>query len=316
MNVKNVVWYNAKFDFTIFDYYFLTNEWRDADEIVKDLKHTRKLPNNTYKSLNGDFSQRYQLQIWKEYKDKSYKKHIHKTTMIDLCNVLGGGLKKNLEDFDVEDESGNKIRKLEMDYQNADIYSMHDIKYMYNDVVGLYYLTLKFDKICKQISGYSFLNNDFITAGGLAKKSLLKYMFNKSDSMNKKAFKYYFPMTIDLDYEMRHNYLYKGGMCIVNNSYKNKIVHNIYKYDVNSMYPSQMATMLLPFGDPLIYDPEKLEDFKPNHVYILQIKNLQGFLKPNMIPVYMDCLSNDYVSFIQQSDERYIYLEELKMYET
>ena len=315
MQVDIVVWYNAKFDFTIFDYYFLTNEWKDADDIIKDLKNTKKLPNNTYKSLNGDFSQRYQMQIWKEYTDKSYKKHVHKTTMIDLCNVLGGGLKKNLIDFDVEDNEGNKIRKLDMDYQNADIYSMHDLKYMYNDVVGLYYLTLKFDKICKDISGYSFIEGDFITAGGLAKKSLLKYMFNKSDKMNKRAFKYYFPMTIDLDYELRHNYLYKGGMCIVNEKYKNKIVHNIYKYDVNSMYPAQMEKMLLPFGDPVIYTPEKLEDFKPNHVYILEIKKLQGFLKPNMIPVYMDTLSNDYVSFIQQTDKRYIYLEELQMYE-
>ena len=315
LRVDTVVWYNAKFDFSILDYYFLTHEWTNADDIIKELKGTKKMPKNTYKSLNGDFGQRYQLQIWQEYKNASYNKKVHKTKMIDLCNVLGGGLKKNLKDFDIRDANNEPIRKLEMDYDDSDIYSLKDFNYMVNDVKGLYYLTIKFDSICKELSGYSFVNGDFITAGGLAKKSLLKFMFKRSDKTNKKAFKYYFPMTIERDQELRNNYLYKGGMCFVNEEYKNKIVHNIYKYDVNSMYPAQMYNMTLPFGNPVVYSIDKFNGVKEDKVYILKIKNLYGSLKKNMIPVYMDCLSNDYVPFIRQSDIRYIYLEELEMYE-
>lgn len=315
MQVDTVIWYNAKFDFSILDYHLLTHNWTNADDIIKDIKNTKKMPANTYKSLNGDFGQRYQMQLWVMYRDKQYHQHVKKIKMIDLCNVLAGGLKKNLEDFDVRDENDDPVRKLEMDYVKADIYSAKDLQYMINDVKGLHLLTLKFDKICKEISGYSFISGDFITAGGLAKKSLLQFMFKTNDDkLNKKSFKYYFPMSIQTDEELRSKYLYKGGMCFVNQKYKGKIVHNIYKYDVNSMYPAQMYNMTLPFGSPKIYSPENLDSFKDDKVYILKIKNLKGYLKENMIPVYMDCLSNDFVSTIIQSDERYIYLEELEMY--
>lgn len=128
MQVDTVIWYNAKFDFSIFDYYFLTHNWTNADDIIESIKGTKKMPENVYKSLNGDFGQRYQMQIWVKYKNKEYHEHVKKIKMIDLCNVLSGGLKKNLEDFDVRDKDNNPVRKLEMDYVHADIYSFKDMQ--------------------------------------------------------------------------------------------------------------------------------------------------------------------------------------------
>ena len=63
MLVKKVFWYNAKFDFALFDYYFETNNWVTSDEKIIENNGWKKLPDKTYQSLNGDFGQRYQLKI-------------------------------------------------------------------------------------------------------------------------------------------------------------------------------------------------------------------------------------------------------------
>lgn len=316
MRVKYVIWYNAKFDFTFFDYYFLWNDWTDYDnlEIKRDgLKHA--IPPCTYQSLNGDFGQRYQMKIWNSYYNNSRHEKTHKITMIDLCNILGGGLKKNLENFDIRDENDNPLRKLEMDYVEADITNNNDVQYMINDVKGLHRLALKFDSICKELSGgYSIFNGDYMTAGGLAKKVMLKYMFKMNiDKNNVKSFKYYFPMNTELDSDLRKQYIYKGGLCFVNKYYKGKTVHNVFKYDINSMYPDKLRNMKIPFGEPKVYDPENLKEFRNDKCYIIKLKCLYGEMKPNMVPIYMDCLSNDFLENIYENEGRLIWLEELEM---
>ena len=101
MLVKKVFWYNAKFDFSIFDYYFATNNWKSSEELVEDFKNEnlyQKLPDKTYQSLNGEFGQRYQLRIWAKYKNKKRMYKVHNFKMLDICNIFGGGLRKNLEE--------------------------------------------------------------------------------------------------------------------------------------------------------------------------------------------------------------------------
>lgn len=44
---------------------------------------------------------------------------------------------------------------------------------------------------------------------------------------------------------------YRGGRTQVNPIHKNKVLHNIYRYDYNSMYPSIMAFKPLPYGQPI-----------------------------------------------------------------
>ena len=62
MNVEVVFWYNARFDFAIFDYYFLTNGWTDVTERLSGQTRYGKLPHATYQSLNGPFLYTFQLQ--------------------------------------------------------------------------------------------------------------------------------------------------------------------------------------------------------------------------------------------------------------
>lgn len=312
MNVKYVFWYNARFDFAIFDYYFLSNDWHDVTtEISKDERY-RKLPSKTYQSLNGEFGQRYAMRIWFEYINRRSQRKVHNFRMIDICNIFGGGLKKNLEDWKIVDKNGNDVRKLEMDYVNADLNSEDDIKYMINDTKGLALLAEKINKTIKDITGYSLYDGDYMTAGGLAKKSMLKFMFKHSNQENIDLFKLSFPITIEEDKDFRQYNLYLGGKCFVNPYKAGVVQRNIYKYDVNSMYPDKMRNMVYPFGTPTKIT--NLKDTKKNKVYILCIKNLFGVLKRNMIPIWQDALSGDYVDIIREPEKRYIWLEEIEEY--
>lgn len=307
LNVKMVFWYNAKFDFALFDYYFLTNEWNEVSTLVKETKR-KKLPAKTYQSLNGDFGQRYQLTIWQEYKNKSRHKAVHKFKMLDICNIYGGGLAKNLEDFDIRDNKGNKIRKLSMDYVEADIEK--DFDYMLADTEGLYYLAKKIDTAIKEISGFSLFDGDYITAGGLAKKSFLKEMFGAElPKQNVTLFKKLFPMTVKEDEMFRQNGLYKGGKCLVNPYKRGVELHNIYKYDVNSMYPDKMRNMQYPIGVP-----KKVRKYEPKKgkLYIIYVENLRGTLKENMIGIFQDPMTGDYVDNILVDEPMYFWSEELE----
>ena len=183
MLVKKVFWYNAKFDFALFDYYFETNEWQTSDDKILENNGWKKLPHKTYQSLNGDFGQRYQLRIWKSYKNKSWKIKVHNFKMLDICNIFHGGLRKNLIDWNIIDNTGQEIRKLHMDYVNASI--ENDIEYMIADTKGLHLLAEKINEKVLEISGFSLFKGDYIAAGGLAKKSLLRFMFGKESLKEK-----------------------------------------------------------------------------------------------------------------------------------
>lgn len=308
-NVKTVIWYNAKFDFALFDYYFLTNGWTDKTLALQGLgRRYGKLPDKTFSSLNSDFGQRYQMQIWKKYKNRKHAEVVHKWRMIDLCNIYGGGLARNLADWDIRDEDGNPVRKLEMDYDEGDI--ERDLQYMINDTKGLHLLAIKVDKTIKEISGYSLFKGDYITAGGLAKKCLLKHIFGSTYSENKLLFKTVFPISVEEDTDYRDHKLYLGGKCMVNPHKRGIVQRNVYKYDVNSMYPNQMRNMYYPVGRP---KHVRVDEMQPNEfLYVLKIKKLYGTLRPNMIPIWQDTETGEYREGIIEFAERYIWWEELE----
>lgn len=306
MLVEKVFWYNAKFDFALFDYYFETNNWITSDNKIIENNGWKKLPHKTYQSLNGDFGQRYQLRIWQKYKNRHWNNKVHNFKMLDICNIFHGGLRKNLIDWNIIDDSGQEVRKLNMDYVNASI--ENDIEYMINDTKGLHLLAIKIDETIKRISGFSLFDGDYITAGGLAKKSLLKFMF-KNDKMkeNLELFRYYFPMSVEQDKEFRDFKLYQGGKCFINPYKRGKIINKIYKYDINSMYPTQMRNMLYPIGEGKI-----VNKISKDKLYVLKITNIIGHLKNNMTPVWYDTLTGNYISDILDNTIHYIWLEELK----
>ena len=307
LNVKRVFWYNTKFDFALFDYYFLTNGWKQSEEVVDEMNGRKKLPDKTYQSLDGDFGQRYQMRIWKEYINRQSHKRVHSFRMLDICNVFSGGLAYNLQSWGIT-ENGKDMRKLTMNYESGG-FSDSDIQYMYNDTKGLYLLAEKIEETIKDISSFSLFNGDYITAGGLAKKSLLKFMFGGNNKDNIELFKRCFPITVEEDKDFRALDLYLGGKCFVNPYKKAVIQHNIYKYDVNSMYPDKMRNMAYPFGKPKHIN--NLSQVDNKHIYIVKLKYIVGVLKENYVPIWQDTKSGDYVETIREYNERYIWLEEL-----
>lgn len=307
LNVKTVYWYNARFDFAIFDYYFLTHDWKDATFRIEENKgHYQHLPDKTYTSLNGEFGQRYQMQIWKAYVNRNTKTVVHKFKMVDVCNISGGGLAKNLKDWNITDEDGNAIRKLEMDYVESTF--ENDLPYMVADVKGLYYLAKTIDKTLQDITGFSLLKGEYITAGGLAIKTLLKHMYKQEDvRKNRALFKEDFPMTAQADEFFRTNHLYLGGKCLVNPLKRGVVQFNVYKYDVNSMYPAQMKSMLYPYGAP----KKRTKYIKNNDIKVLCISAVCGRILSDKIPIFQDFDSKEFESTLYISERFLIWEEEL-----
>lgn len=70
---------------------------------------------------------------------------------------------------------------------------------------------------------------------------------------NNVLFKKFFP-TLEKAFIDRWRHAYRGGRSQVNPKYQCKILHNVKRYDLNSMYPSIMAYKYLPYGEPIYCD--------------------------------------------------------------
>lgn len=122
------------------------------------------------------------------------------------------------------------IQKEVIDYSKYDV-NDKTLSYVYKDV-QIVALALKYfkDKGFNKMTIGSNAYNDFVQS--------CKY------------FKNLFP---DLDRAFLDKYrgAYRGGRTQVNPTYAGKIVHNVKRYDINSMYPSIMVNCYLPYGKPL-----------------------------------------------------------------
>ena len=97
-------------------------------------------------------------------------------------------------------------------------------------------------------------------------------------------FNYLYPqLPLEIDDFIRKSY--RGGVCLVNEKYKGKMIENIHVYDVNSMYPYQMAYELLPYGLPK-YFKGKYKDSKPYPLWIQRIE-VCCKLKDNHLPTVL-----------------------------
>lgn len=300
------VWYNAKFDFAIFTDWLLRNNWKIKDE-------KGKATENCYTDLVGDMGQRYCLTLYYTYRGRGkhhdHAKHTHKIRMIDLCNVVGGGLAKNLEDWQITYPDGIPIRKLKMQYDNASIDNADDLAYMRVDVDGLYYLTQKVDETLKSLTGLSFVDGDYMTVGGMAKKAMLREMYQSADDKeNVKRFKLAYPMTLKMDKFCRDGHLYEGGLSKPNEFKRGMLIRNDYVYDVNSMYPDKMRNALMPCGIPSKTDKIINDD---KHITIVHITRIWGVLKSDKVAIYRDTTIKDFVTYIDDRN-RLMWFDELE----
>lgn len=321
--VKSIWFYNAKFDFAQIDYKLLTH----TPAFVRRTGEHGKGDGFTFESLHNDKGGRFSLKIWLPYKargkgSRSVDRHsrVHSFTFYDFCNIFGGGLSKLLNEFNVEDFHGNKIRKTTMNYQGVDEYSIkpEDLQYMKNDTAGLYHLIRIANKTLNEITGYDICKAkpDVMTAGGLAKKMLLKFLYPKTEEKyRKQKFQEEHPITLKQDEFLRKHRLYNGGLCIINNNFAGRVITDkMNRYDVNSEYPFIMSTMSDLHGNGFKITPAKwekqTEEFKRNHERIFVFSELHGRLKPDKIACFRNGYTGKFESEINIENQIYLIFEE------
>ena len=318
--VKAVWFYNAKFDFAQIDYQLLTHN--PVYRLSTD--EDGKQDGYRYESLHNDKGGRYSLKIWVPYKahgkgsrNVDRHEHVHSITFYDFCNIFGGGLAALLKEFDVTDFDGNAIRKSVMDYQGVDEYHLtaDDLNYLKNDTCGLYHLIRTANDTLTELTGYSICKGkpDVMTAGGLAKKILLKFLYpNTQEKFRKEKFQKEHPLTLEQDSYLREHRLYNGGLCILNDYFAGRIITDkMRRYDVNSEYPFIMSTMYDLYGEGVKMTQKQWGKIKNKDGYerIYVFDELHGRLKENKIP----CFRNGYTAKFEKSiniEQTYLIFEE------
>lgn len=293
-NIFSVWWYNAKFDFAQMDYAMLSTGWAVTREKLTSPR--------TFQSLHGRQGQRYSLSLANERNDaQKGRTTLHITRHFDFCNIIGGGLAKCLESFDVRDFDGKPVRKLEMDYQAET--GAAERAYMENDVLGLYHLIRTANDFITTTFGYKIAGRrpDIMTAGALAKKVMLRFYGGADDRENLRIFQQMHPILPRHDEYYRANGLYRGGITFINPRYRDKPLRGpVYKYDVNSMYPANMARMPDILGVPwaISYDEYQQQRGRPDRVFILDFERVRGAVRKGMLPFWYDLNTSDYTPYI------------------
>lgn len=132
---------------------------------------------------------------------------------------------------------------------------------------------------------------------GLTKLTSASDTFYKyKETIGKDRFEKIFPV-VDIETDDYIRKSYRGGVVQVNKKHKMETLHNVYVYDVNSMYPAQMCHALLPYGKPKFFKGK----YKYNMCYPLYIQRINVCLKlrngyqPTILHKGFMFLSNTYL---------------------
>lgn len=156
-------------------------------------------------------------------------------------------------------------------------YKLHrDENYMYNDT-ELKYIQNDTEIIARVLKILYSQKMDRLTA------SSDTFNLYKA-SISKKIFDILYPkLDLEIDNFIRKSY--RGGVCMVNDKYKEKLLNNVYCYDVNSMYPHKMAYSKLPYGEPKYYKGKYENDIRYD-LYICHIRVCMS-VKNNYVPTVL-----------------------------
>ena len=245
-----IYFHNLKFDGEFILYYLMND--LDYDYVESRERHT-----SSFSTLISDMGLFYSLEVYFEVGKKTKK-----VTFIDSLKIINQSVESMTKTFKLEEN------KLEIDY-NAPREIGHELTsdekaYIKNDVV-----------IVAKALRYLFdMGLTRMTAGSNALSEYKEIMkINRFRSLYK-------PLNYQIDKDIRR--AYRGGFTYLNPIYKNKSVASGEVLDVNSLYPSVMRYMILPFGEPFFYEGE----YKEDKVYPLYIQRLTcSFkIKPGKIP--------------------------------
>jgi hypothetical protein len=323
--------YNSTFDFAQIDYEILAtgkDKWKPHVHERGKGKGYDKGQAWTYESIHNDMGARYAYKLWIPYRNQDRHEYVHAIEYRDFMKLVAGGLGKLLKDLDVKDNEGNPIRKLEMDYQEADMDNPQDsdIDYCRNDVKGLYFAIKQFNGVIEQqTAGELHIygeETNLMTAGGFAKSELLRSIYPNLKSKKKriKQFQKEHPITRKQDEYVRNNHLYRGGISFVNPFYRGKLLTKqtmkspMYRYDVNSEYPYAMSIIRDLVGKPfkLTFDEyDKLKN-KADYEAIYVLKSVSGHVRENYLGFWYDPFRKDFVEDINETGTHLMFKREFE----
>ena len=293
---ENYVLYfhNLKFDGEYIFNYLLNNDYK----CIKDKKDRE---DKTFTTLISDTGQFYSIEIFFETKNK---KHINKVTIYDSLKILNFSVDKIAKDFNLP------IRKLELDYhakrEIGHILTEEEIDYIKNDV-----------EIMARALEFMFNEN-------LKKMTIGSDALHNYKEMNTNFSKYFPLLPYQIDLDIRRSY--KGGFTYLNEVYKEKETGSGIVLDVNSLYPSVMKYEKLPFGEPLYFEGEYMEDklyslyiqtfscsfeLKEGKIPSIQIKNNLSFV-PNE---YVKSSKGDIVTLTLTNVDLKLFFENYNVYD-
>ena len=228
-----------------FDGSFIIN-WlmTNGYEYVEDLKVS---DNKGFSTLIGSEGQYYQIKI--------NFKHNHQIVIQDSLKIIPLSVAEIAKAFDLP------IDKEIIDYEKYEI-NPTTIEYVNHDVLI----------VAKALKFFKDQSFNKMTIGANA------YNIFKSSFLN---FDLVFP-TLKRDWLSEWRKAYRGGRSQVNPRYANKIVYNIRRYDINSMYPNALARYEMPYGYPIpITKPGKFkfELYKVDICFKLNKGHLPTLLK-------------------------------------
>ena len=169
-----------------------------------------KMKPKTFKCLIGEMGEFYSIELC-----FAENKIVH---FVDSLKLLPFKVEYIAKSFNLP------IRKEKIDYENYDI-TPEKISYVSNDVRIVAYALKElkengFDKMTTASSAYSNFTNRF-------DKRTLEYLFPELPS----------------EFLIEYRHAYRGGRCQVQPNYADKIVKNVYIFDINSMYPYIMHSL-------------------------------------------------------------------------
>lgn len=214
-------------------------------QYVDDIKDT----NRGFSILMGEMGEFYSMDI-RFTKGKTV--HIH-----DSLKLLPFKVAKIGKDFELP------VQKTSIDYND---YTITDEKIEY---------------VCNDVKVVALALNK-IKAEGMTRMTTAGCAYNAYKSMRTKDYmEQCFPVLDDAFLDEWRS-AYRGGRSQVNPIHQGKIVKNVKRYDINSMYPSIMYNERLPYGKPIPIKERNSTYFELYHVEIefsLKDRHLPMLLK-------------------------------------
>ena len=220
------------------------------------VKTKKERKDKTFSCLIGEMGQFYSIEIYFHVT----KSRTQKVTFYDSYKIIALSVDTIAKKFNLP------IRKLKIDYKAnreiGHILTQEEIDYIRNDVEIM--------ARALEIMFKEDLTHMTIGANALSYYRKINKYFNN-----------FFPeIPFEIDKSIRSSY--KGGFTYLNPLYKEKEIKDGIVLDVNSLYPSVMATADLPFGTPIYFDGKY--EYNPLYPLYVQQFSCSFEVKKGMIP--------------------------------